>query len=72
MAIFDGDTLQSIDDRFDYGEERISASGVMNGKVIMVAYTVRGDVIRIINARKAERHERIAYCEAVLDRPPDR
>ena len=30
MRIFDGPTVERIDDRFDYGEKRIYAIGVVN------------------------------------------
>ena len=71
ISIFDGDTVETIDDRFEYGEERIIALGEMDGHVIVVVYTQRGDAIRIISAREAERHERNDYYSALAGRPPD-
>jgi uncharacterized DUF497 family protein len=50
-----------IDDREDYGEERIALLGLYEGEVIYVAYTERGNNIRIISARRAERHEQDRY-----------
>ena len=64
-------TIESIDDRFDYGEERIVATGDMNGTIIVVVYRLRGETIRIISARKANRHERDSYYQAVFGRAPD-
>jgi uncharacterized protein len=39
--IFDGPTVEQIDDRFDYGEERTYAIGLVNGIEITVIYTDR-------------------------------
>ena len=61
IRIFDGPTLDYIDDRADYGEERIVAVGEVNGIEIVVVYTVRGDRLRIISAREATKHERENY-----------
>lgn len=60
--IFDGLTLEREDDRFDYGEIRIYAIGLVNGLEITVIYTDRdNDERRIISAWRAEPHERRAY-----------
>ena len=62
MRIFDVPTLEKLDDRFDYGENRIYAVGVVNGVEITVIYThVSDDERRIISAWRSERHEREAY-----------
>jgi len=39
--IFEGPTVERVDDRFDYGETRIYAIGVVNGIEITVIYTDR-------------------------------
>ena len=72
LSIFDGPTLERIDDRFDYNERRIIAYGETSGYVLAVVYTMRGDVCRIISARKGNRHERSEYYAAVTTRPPNR
>jgi len=41
-----------VDEREDYGEERISLLGLYRREVLYVAYTERGDNIRIISARR--------------------
>ena len=56
--IFDGPTQTAIDERQDYGEERIIAIGVVDGIILVVVYTDRGDVRRIISARHANKRER--------------
>jgi uncharacterized DUF497 family protein len=60
--IFEGPTLERVDDRFDYGEIRVYAIGIVNGIEITVIYTdASRNERRIISAWKAERHEREAY-----------
>jgi uncharacterized protein len=49
--------VELLDDRQDYGEERINLIGMCDGVVIHVTYTQRSERIRIISARRAEKHE---------------
>jgi uncharacterized DUF497 family protein len=56
--IFEGDTIEWPDDRQDYGELRVRAVGEVDGLVLHVVFTDRGDVRRIISARVADRKER--------------
>ncbi|MBV8614711.1 MAG: BrnT family toxin [Acetobacteraceae bacterium] len=53
-----GQTIEWPDNRRDYGETRIRALGESSGEVLHVVYTRRGDVIRIISIRRANRRER--------------
>jgi uncharacterized protein len=46
------------------GEVRYHAIGLVDGRMLFVSYTMRGDVIRIISARGAEPHEKRKYHEA--------
>jgi uncharacterized protein len=39
--IFDGPTVERIDDRFDYGETRVYAIGLVNGVEVTVIYADR-------------------------------
>ena len=50
-----------IDDREDYGEERVVLLGMTDGSVLVVVYTERGSRIRIISARRADRYEQEIY-----------
>jgi uncharacterized DUF497 family protein len=60
--IFDGPTVEREDDRFDYGETRVYAIGLVTGIEITVIYTDRGDDERhIISAWRAEPHERRSF-----------
>ena len=60
----DAFALDSLDERENYGEERYAIIGMVEGRLLFVAYTMRGDVIRIISARGAEPYERRQYHEA--------
>jgi uncharacterized DUF497 family protein len=64
--IFEGPTVENIDDRFDYGEVRIYAIGLVNGLEITVVYTDRDDdERRIISAWRSEPHERRVFWENI-------
>ena len=66
VRIFDRPTLERVDDRFDYGDLRVYAVGVVDGVEVTVVYTdVAERKRRIISAWRAERHEREAYWNSV-------
>jgi uncharacterized protein len=45
----------------DYGEDRFTATGMIEGLLVTVVYTERGGRIRTISARKANSDERRKY-----------
>jgi uncharacterized DUF497 family protein len=53
--------VEIIDERMDYGEERINLIGICNGVILHVTYTERSERIRLISARRAEKHEQDHY-----------
>ena len=55
--------VERIDGRHDYGEERIAIIGMVDGRLLFVVYTMRGEHIRLISARGAEPYERRYYHE---------
>ena len=61
IACRDPFAVEWIDDREDYDEERSGLLGLYGREVLYVAYTERGDNIRIIMARRAEKHEQHRY-----------
>jgi uncharacterized protein len=66
VRIFEGPTVEQIDDRFDYGEKRVYAIGLVNGLEITVIYTDRTEEERrIISAWRAEPQERRCYWQNV-------
>ena len=60
-VFLDENRVEWIDTRRQYGEPRWITIGLIEGIEIAVAYTLRGETIRLISARKAERHEREDY-----------
>jgi uncharacterized protein len=62
VRIFEGQTVEQVDTRFEYGEVRVYAIGLVNGLEITVIYTDRdNDERRIISAWRAEPYERRYY-----------
>jgi uncharacterized DUF497 family protein len=61
LVFDDPRSLEEIDDRFDYDEDRFNAIGMAKGDLLTVTYTDRGGRIRIISARKATKREQINY-----------
>ena len=60
-VFLDPNRLEWADTRGHYGESRWITVGLVEGFEIAVAYTLRGGTVRLISARKAERHEREDY-----------
>jgi uncharacterized DUF497 family protein len=64
IRIFEGPTVETVDDQFDYGEVRVYAIGLVNGLEVTVIYadtktSKSGDEQRrIISAWRSEPHER--------------
>jgi uncharacterized DUF497 family protein len=61
VRIFAGPTIEAIDGRRDYGEERIRAIGEIDGRTYVVIYTYRSGVRWIISAWKASGKDRRAW-----------
>ncbi|OYW81618.1 MAG: hypothetical protein B7Z26_04850 [Asticcacaulis sp. 32-58-5] len=66
--IFEGDVLTRVDDRKDYGEERLISMGMVDEEVFVVVYTLRDDEIRLITAWKGGRLEQEQYQTGILKR----
>lgn len=56
-----GVKFQFVDDRLDYGEERITTVGLLKGRMIVVVWTRRGEKRHIISMRKANDREQRRY-----------
>ncbi|MGK9171168.1 BrnT family toxin [Inquilinus limosus] len=62
---FDWDTAYLVEDsRFDYGEQRSIAFGLIGEDLHVLVYTVRDDLVRVISLRRANRRERTLYGKA--------
>lgn len=65
VALFDPNAMSSEDEDAE-GEQRfvsIGRDGI--GRIVVVAYTYRGENVRLISARKATRKERRTYEERI-------
>jgi uncharacterized DUF497 family protein len=65
--VFDFDRYLFPDERFDYGEIRYISIGLLLGEVVVITHTETDELIRIISARKAERHEQEIYFKSIRD-----
>jgi uncharacterized protein len=52
------------DRRFDYGEARFIAYAPISGRLHVLWFTMRGDVLRAIGLRRANLRERLGYGKA--------
>lgn len=59
--VFAGKTYDRVDDRKDYGEERIISVGRLLDKIVVIVWTQRGNKRRIISMRYTHESERKKY-----------
>jgi uncharacterized DUF497 family protein len=62
-AFMDPFAIGWIDDTEMYDEERYCLLGIVNNRIVFVAYTYRSGITRIISARGARPHEQRRYHE---------
>jgi uncharacterized DUF497 family protein len=63
-ASFEWDAAQvQVDDRFDYRETRMVAIGPIGDRIHVLVYTMRGETLRPISLRKANRREVLKYVD---------
>jgi len=53
--------VERVNRRREYAEERREVVGMVREQMLFVVYTLRGEVRRLISARRASRNERRAY-----------
>lgn len=58
----DTNQLIKLDERYSYGEDRYQITGMIEDRLFVVVFTIRGQTIRIISARKANQRE-VTYYE---------
>lgn len=68
IHMFAGAVIEWRDERHDYGEARWIALGELDRRVLVIVYADRGDVRRIISARKANAREQRTYRQALAGR----
>jgi uncharacterized DUF497 family protein len=69
IEVFHGPIILRRSDRNN--EERWTALGYSDNRLIVVVFTRRTDVIRIISARRARKNEEREYRNAKVGRPPE-
>jgi uncharacterized protein len=50
-AVFDGPHMVAPDERRDYGEPRFISVGELHGRLVVIAWTPRGNTRRVISMR---------------------
>ncbi|HEX7325881.1 MAG TPA: BrnT family toxin [Rhodanobacteraceae bacterium] len=61
--IFTGHHFTAPDLRYDYGEDRYITVGTLDGRMVVVVWTPRGSVHRVISMRKANDREQARYAQ---------
>jgi len=61
--IFSGKHFTLADDRADYGEQRLISVGKLVDRIVVLIWTPRGEVRRIISMRYANEREKIRYAQ---------
>ena len=64
-VLADADRLELLDARFDCTEERFVVYGLVEERVWVCVFTLRGGVHRIISVRKASNRETQRYRDTV-------
>jgi uncharacterized DUF497 family protein len=63
IEVFSRQIYQQQDTRFDYGEVRILTVGYLNGRMVIVIWTPRGEARHVISMRKANEREQKYYSD---------
>lgn len=63
--VFAGRTLTDEDDRVDYGETRYRTVGYLQGRMVMVVWTPRGEARHVISMRKTNDRETRRFQRAL-------
>ncbi len=60
--VFAGRHFTAPDERSSYGESRFITVGTLEGRMVVMVWTPRGEVRRIISMRKANEREQTRYA----------
>lgn len=58
IFVFEGVTVEVDDLRKNYGERRVVCYGLLEGRLVVVGYTPRGDDRHVFSMRKANHREK--------------
>ena len=56
--VFDAPHFTTPDEREDYGEPRLICFGYLNGRMVAIAFTPRGEDLHVFSMRKANDREK--------------
>ncbi len=65
--VFENEIDLIVDDRFDYGETRFFALGLLSGRVVAISYTENDEVRRIISVRRGNKNDEEKYFRNIAD-----
>ena len=60
--VFAGRHFTAADERSSYGEPRFITIGTLEGRMVVMVWTPRGEARRIISMRKAKEREQTRYA----------
>ena len=60
--VFEGLTAEFEDTRKDYGERRIICFGILQGRLVVIGYTLRGSARHVFSMRKANDREQTRFA----------
>jgi uncharacterized DUF497 family protein len=63
VEVFAGPTIDIPDLCRDYGERRINSVGYLNGRMMIVCWTPRGEARHVMSMRKANDREKARYSD---------
>ena len=61
--VFAGHHYTAKDDRTDYSEPRYITMGLLDARIVVLVWTPRGEVRRIISMRKANDREKARFTD---------
>jgi uncharacterized DUF497 family protein len=68
-TVLDYPVITREDARMTYGEQRINLLGWLNGQVVQLTYTERGEDLHVISLREATKHEVRTYFKVLSSEP---
>lgn len=60
--VFGTKRVTFVDDRHDYGEDRLVTVGLLTGRMVVVCWTPRGEDRHVFSMRKANAREQTKYA----------
>jgi len=65
--VFENEIDLIVDDRFDYGETRFFALGLLSGRVVAISYTENDEIRRIISVRRGNKNDEEKYFRSIAN-----